>query len=370
VKYFLLGPYPGNSSYSILKYFNFYRNRLGSVLGSEPGALCPGNSLPAIDESFTQTPRLKSWRENYLAWPLELRGLQADMFHIVDQGLFWYGRFLRSGRRLGTVHDLIAYLISSGSLDFAAPSLKRNVLVRENTRQLRQMDHLISVSQFTADCLMRELGVSAARITVVPNHVDERFAPSGEAESAESRRKWFGDAEHAVIHVGRPLPYKNRLGAIQAFALLLQRLPGARMFLINGACTENERTFIEGGPHSAAIRFIPAVTADELRGIYGAADALIFPSFYEGFGWPPLEAMACGCPVVSSTRASLREVVGDAALTVEDPNDHRRLADLLFELLTSRSTASDFRERGLARARLFTAERALGDVAGVYRMLA
>jgi glycosyltransferase involved in cell wall biosynthesis len=370
VRYALLGPYPGNGSYSIVKYFDFYRQDFLVRFGEEFVAACPGGHLPTANGSASLDNRFHSWWKNYLLWPRELAKLKSDLFHISDQGLFWYARFLRGGRRVGTVHDLIAHLISSGTLKLGSRSWRRDLAVRENMGQLSGLDHIISVSRFTADCLVREMGTPAKRITVVPNHVDGRFGPSGDAARAHNRSKWFQDAEHAIIHVGRPLVYKNRLGAIKAFAQLYERLPAARMFLVNGPCTEDERKVIEGGPHFGAVHFIPAVTTDELAEIYGAADALIFPSYYEGFGWPPLEAMACGCPVVSSTRASLGEVVGDAALTVGDPDDHEALAARLKEILTSDALARDLRSRGLERARLFAPEKALEAVAAVYRMLA
>jgi glycosyltransferase involved in cell wall biosynthesis len=313
-------------------------------------------------------PRLEVWWQNYAEWPLELLQTQADVVHIVDQGLLWYGKFLRSGRRLGTVHDLIRFLPKE-QLPFAPVSLRADRISRECIRQLGMLDHIISVSRFTADCLVREMQTPASRITVIPNHVDSRFAPPLEEERSQNRRKWFGEAEYAVIHVGRPLQYKNRSGAIRAFALLRERLPGARMFLINGASTEEERKIIGNGSERGAYRFIPAVGDDELKEIYGAADVLVFPSYYEGFGWPPAEAMACGCPVVSSTRASLREVVGDAALTVEDPDDHERIAALLYEVLSDSATSSQLREKGLERALLFAPEKALKAVAAVYREL-
>jgi glycosyltransferase involved in cell wall biosynthesis len=121
---------------------------------------------------------------------------------------------------------------------------------------------------------------------------------------------------------------------------------------------------------SSCVTFLPAVSVAELREIYTAADVLVFPSFYEGFGWPPLEAMASGCPVVSSTRASLREVVADAALTVDDPHDNERIASLLAEVLTDPRCAADLTRRGLARAACFSPEKSLNEVAGIYRMLA
>ena len=233
-----------------------------------------------------------------------------------------------------------------------------------------KLDHIVSVSSFTAQSLMRELGIPANRITVVPNHVDSRFKVLGEAERLGLRDKWFGDVTHAVIHVGRPLSYKNRLGVIKAFLLLRTRLARSRLFLVGGACAPDEEALIQSENCSNDVIFVPPVSMQGLIEIYNVADALVFPSFHEGFGWPPLEAMACGCPVVSSTCASLREVVGNAALTVEDPNAHQAIADRLHDILSQPPLSRELVERGLLRASLFSEQRALRGMADVYESLA
>lgn len=369
VKYCILGYHPANNSHSIVKYFDFYRRNLPRVLGCGVSAFSPGHLLHENDLLPIQG-KGRTWAQNYLSWPAELIRLKSECFHIVDQGLVWYSRFLRGGRRLGTVHDLIAYMTATRTLALPPRSTRAKLLIRENARQMQKLDHIISVSRFTADALVRELNIPSSRITVVPNHVDQCFSAPSPSERTQKRRKWFGTAPFAVIHVGRPLVYKNRLGVIKSFALLWRRMPEARLFLVGGACTREERAFIDSGEWSTCIGLIPAVTNAELREIYGAADTLIFPSYYEGFGWPPIEAMACGCPVVSSTRASLREVVGDASLTVEDPDDHERISGLVFEILQNSQVANELRRKGLARAQLFSPDRALNAVADIYRHLA
>jgi glycosyltransferase involved in cell wall biosynthesis len=231
------------------------------------------------------------------------------------------------------------------------------------------MDHLVSVSEHTASCLVGELGIPAARITVVHNFVDDCFRPLSAEDRPRVRERWFGTAEHVVIHVGKPSAYKNRIGALKAFALLRRRLPEARMFLVHRAPDTEESAFLKESGCEGAVRFFPPVSKSELVEFYCAADVLVFPSLYEGFGWPPLEAMACGCPVVCTTRASLREVAGDAALTVEDPHDRAALAEALHCVLTDANTARDLRGRGLRRAKQFAPMVALAKVAEVYRSL-
>lgn len=140
------------------------------------------------------------------------------------------------------------------------------------------------------------------------------------------------------------------------------------MFLVHGSPTADETAFLGECESRTAIRFLPAISRSELREFYGAADAMIFPSLYEGFGWPPLEAMACGCPVVCTKRGSLKEVVGNAAVTVEDPHDHSSMAAALRTILTDASSHRDLRSRGFARAKKYAPEKLLGQMAAVYKM--
>lgn len=369
-KYCILGPYPESDNYSIARYFNFYRKGLPELLENNVDSCCPGEIGTIDSAQLPQVSRTRAWVDNYVKWPLRLRNSKSECFHIVDQGLMWYSQFLCRSRRLGTVHDLIAHLICHGKLPFAAPPLKRRPIIWENTRQLLRLDHIISVSEHTASCLVRELSIPAARITVVPNHVDDSFYPLTDEERRLARTKWFGDAEYVVIHVGKASVYKNRLGAIKAFSLLRKQIPSARMFLVHGAPTAQELSCIREKQCRESIKFLPACGAAELREFYGCADVLIFPSLYEGFGWPPLEAMASGCPVVTTTAASLREVVGDAGLTVDGPHDHQRMAELLRSVLKDRATRDNLRQRGLDRAKLFSPERALRTVAELYKQVA
>jgi len=138
------------------------------------------------------------------------------------------------------------------------------------------------------------------------------------------------------------------------------------MFLVHGGPTTEETTFLEESGSRDAIQFLPPVTRSELREFYGAADALIFPSLYEGFGWPPLEAMACGCPVVCTTKGSLGEVVADAAMTVDDPHAYDRIAQALQTVLCSDRVADDLRRRGFQRVKNFTPAKILPQMAEVY----
>jgi glycosyltransferase involved in cell wall biosynthesis len=366
----LLGPHPGTASFSILKYFHFFRCMLPQYL---PGWHLSDDS-PGLNEISTDTPAkelgsLQARWESYGRWPLHLTKVRADCVHIVDQGLAWYGEFIRGGRRLVTVHDLIGYMQWKGAFGPSATLLRKKLLLSECVRQIKRADHIVSSSHCTAAHLMSYLGISAGRITVVHNPVETSFSPLSVEEKTAARKRWFGEAEAAVIHVGQAISYKNRIGALRAFVRVKRALPAAQMFLVHGPPDREERAFLTECEEGAAIHFLPPVTRSELREFYGAADVLLFPSLYEGFGWPPLEAMACGCPVVCTTRGSLPEVVSDAALKVDDPHNYDALADAVRAILTDASAASDLRNRGFERVRHFAPEKILPQMAEVYRVL-
>jgi glycosyltransferase involved in cell wall biosynthesis len=153
-------------------------------------------------------------------------------------------------------------------------------------------------------------------------------------------------------------PRKNIVRLLQAYALLRQAgvtIPlvhvGSRGWLYDEVFSEVERLGLEG-----SVRFLGRASLDELVSLYNAATVFVYPSLYEGFGIPVLEAMSCGCPTITSNLSSLPEVIGDAGIMI-DPYNVEQLADELRRVLEDRELAEDMRRRGLARAKLFSWER-------------
>jgi len=361
----ILGPHPLNGTISTTNYFNFYASRLpASLPGWQVEAGCPGN-MERKDSGNVGRAIIRY--ENFISWPIRLRGIRADLVHISDQGLAWYVPFLKRTRRLTTVHDLIAYMTMKGLLQFGESTARRRMLVSECVRHIKTSDHIVSSSECTAGHLVSLLDIPASRITVVPCMLESDLSPLSPEERRSARTRWFGNAEYVVIHVGKATSYKNRIGALRAFDQLQRGLPTAQMFLVHGSPNQEEAAFLRACEKRDSIHFLPPITRSELRQFYGAADVLIFPSLYEGFGWPPLEAMACGCPVVCTTRGSLKEVVADCAFTVEDPHDHSSLANAMRIILLEAASARDFQTRGLKRVKLFAPDEILGQMAQVYR---
>jgi glycosyltransferase involved in cell wall biosynthesis len=212
-------------------------------------------------------------------------------------------------------------------------------------RSARAARLVIVNSTFVRDRAVAKLGLPAARIRVVPFGIDHsRFSPGDEQR------------EPFLLYPARGWPHKNHGRLLEAFALLRREWPELRLVLTGGGLPASVPEGVEVRGH---------VSTDELVSLYRRASALVFPSLYEGFGQPPLEAMACGCPVASSNAASLPEVCGDAA-RLFDPADVEAIAAAVRDVLDD---PEPWRRRGLARAAEFTWERsALGHEA-VYREL-
>ncbi|MBM3677234.1 MAG: glycosyltransferase family 4 protein [Actinobacteria bacterium] len=211
----------------------------------------------------------------------------------------------------------------------------------------RRADAVVVPSAFVADRATALLDIAPGRLHVIPHGVDhDRFSPGGEEQK-----------EELLLYPARPWPHKNHGTLLEAFALLRRERPELRLVL-TGAGTERF-----AGLDGVEAR--GAVPLDELVALYRRAACCVVPSRYEGFGAPPLEAMACGTPVACARSGSLPEVCGDAAVLF-DPERPEAIAAAVAEALAA---PEDLAGRGLARARLFTWDRSAASHEEVYASL-
>jgi len=235
-------------------------------------------------------------------------------------------------------------------------------------RVLPGADRVITISEHSRRDIGRYLGIPSSVLRPVPLGVAPRFQPVSPEQVASHLVRRFGLRPPYVLYVGAITIRKNVVRALRAFASIRQFLPELR-FVLAGARvwrkTPLEPVIQELGLADRVYCTGPFPDAD-LPALYAGADLFVFPSLYEGFGLPPLEAMACGTPVVCSNAASLPEVVGDAALTV-DPYDVDALADAMCRVLVDGQLREDLRARGLARARRFSWEKTARETVAVYR---
>jgi glycosyltransferase involved in cell wall biosynthesis len=209
----------------------------------------------------------------------------------------------------------------------------------------RRAARVLVSSEFVRDRAVERLGLDPARVRVIPFGIDHtRFAPGDEPR------------QPCLLYPARAWPHKNHERLLEAFVLLRRERPELRLVLTGGGHSTATPDGVDVRGH---------VSSDELGWLYRHAAALVFPSLYEGFGQPPLEAMACGCPVACSNAASLPEVVGDAARLFE-PTDPRAIADAVRDVLDA---PDEWAARGVARAAQFTWERTARATEDAYREL-
>jgi glycosyltransferase involved in cell wall biosynthesis len=231
---------------------------------------------------------------------------------------------------------------------------------------VRRADHLLAISEHTRQDLIHLLGADPARVTVTYCGVDAAFRPLPEPEVRAYRaRRELPD--EFILYLGTLEPRKNVPRLLDAYARLRRRGPAPPLVIAGGRGWGHTAVDarLEALGLTDSVRFLGFVPTAELPLCYNAAGVFVYPSLYEGFGLPPLEALACGTPVVASTASSLPEALGDAALLV-DPRDSVALADALDVSLNDRALRDRLRAAGPDQARRFSWRRMAEQTLAVY----
>ncbi|MFN8445974.1 MAG: glycosyltransferase family 1 protein [Caldilineaceae bacterium] len=249
-------------------------------------------------------------------------------------------------------------------------SLQARLLFRLTTQfACRAASHIVSISDASSRDLTRYFGVPANKITTTSLAPDPRFQPQQPAECDRVRQK-YNLPEHFILYFGINKPHKNLVSLIDAYAKLI-RNPQSTIrnipLVIAGAW---DARYPEAKQHAASlgdnVRFLGRIDDAGLPGLYASATVFVFPSKYEGFGLPVLEAMACGTPVACSNTSSLPEVAGDAALLF-DPTNVGEISAAIEQLVSNEGLQKELRQRGLNQAARFTWRKTAEKTLDVYR---
>src|SRR6202161_1023502 len=297
-----------------------------------------------------------------------VRRLNCDVVHIPH--LFWVPRGLSCPYVL-TVHDLLEHMYGSRN----ASSLRRSMHFYLTRRVLRKAARVIAVSQFTRNEIEKLLAIPDARIEVVYNAIDERFL-HGHATQADRdliAQRYLVNHPF-ILYAGAIRPHKNVVRIIEAFSALKSELqkenlyPDLKLIIIGDDLSSHprlRRTVVRSGVQND-VRFLGFVPIEVLRIFYNVAKIFVFPSLYEGFGLPPLEAMAHGTPVVTSNTSSLPEVAGNAALLV-NPENVFEIMRALHRVLLDQPLRQKMKERSFRQAAKFSWEISVRRIMDVYQ---
>jgi glycosyltransferase involved in cell wall biosynthesis len=301
----------------------------------------------------------KLWFEQ-IAFANACRRERAELAHVP----YFASPYFPPTRTVVTIHDLIPLLL---------PAYRGSPLVRAYTRLVaasaRHADAVIADSECSQRDIVQHLGIGAARVHVVYLAADARYRPVDDT----AVRARYALPEKYLLYLGGFDQRKSVRVIIEAFARLSEfHARGYRLVLAGVRLGEDsaffpnpQRIARQVGLPDSAIQYIGWIDEDDKPALYSGATAFLFPSLYEGFGLPPLEAMACGAPVISSNASSLPEVVGDAAIQV-DPQDMSAWADAIYAVLTDDARRAALRERGIAQSKKFSWDRAAKETLAVY----
>lgn len=317
----------------------------------------------ALTERFNRAALWTPCHHRLERWALsaELLRFNLDLLHSPD-----FIPPLRGARQhVITVHDLnflhYPQFLTTESRRYYNDQIERAV---------RQADHILADSAATRDDLVRMLGVAADKVTVHMLGVDESFRPPPPDELALFRQQLDLPAEY-LLFLGTFEPRKNVSGLLEAYQLLRHRLASAPPLVLAGTrgwLFDETMALVKKLGIDDHVIWRENIPQAALPTLYHLACALVLPSFYEGFGFPPLEAMACGTVPIVSNRSSLPEVVGDVGLQI-NPDDPAELAQALYHVLTEPEWVEAMRRAGLQRAATFTWEQTACIVRTVYQTI-
>jgi glycosyltransferase involved in cell wall biosynthesis len=340
------------------------RNRYTCLVAAD------GPGLPVAQANIAASPTRVSFEDHLrgdlwlLAYlPLRLRGLGTDVYH----GPAVFLPHVKLGyRTVVTIHDLVSFLFPE-----TVPK-KYSLYMRLMTRlAARSADRIIAVSEATKADLERVLRVDTAKVVVIHEAVGPEFARPLAPDAVAAAVRRYGLRRPYCLFVGNLEPRKNLPNLIEAFAELRRRGgPGGRPLQLVLAGT---RAWLHAGIFRAVeqhglgedVAFTDYVPVEDLPALYAGAACFVFPSLYEGFGLPVLEAMACGAPVVAARAGSIPEVAGDAALLV-DAQVPKELAAAIESVLTDAALRERLIVRGRARAAMFDWEEVARRTLAVY----
>lgn len=234
---------------------------------------------------------------------------------------------------------------------------------------VRRMDAVVTVSNTSAEYFARHYRIPRSRIAVCYNGISSEYRILDASEIDAPRR--LGIERPFILHVSRFSERKNPWTLLEAYARLVREHDVDYDLVCAGGGWGDEEVFERVATLGVAERFhAPGfVTERDVAELMNAARAFVFPSFAEGFGMPNIEAMACGCPVVATPAFAAREIVGEAALLVEDPGNSAALSEAIYAAVSDEALRSRLRKRGLDRRSLFSWEDSAKKLLGVYERL-
>jgi glycosyltransferase involved in cell wall biosynthesis len=291
----------------------------------------------------------------YVGLPYIIKKADLDVIHVTwhlsEQITSFYLNY--GTRKVITIHDLVPYIYPE-----TTPGKQFNFFWKTILKLIKnRADAIIAVSNHTKMDCIKYLGIPEEKIRVIYEATDEIFKPvkNDKEETQKYLENKYGIKFPFILSVGTVEEKKNIPNVIKAFYRLKKAGNNHKLVIVGKLGWKYDEVFktINDLDLMKNVILTGYVPDEDLVKLYNTADIFVYPSIYEGFGLPPLEAMACGCPVITSNTSSLPEVVGDAGVLI-DPLDSKSIADEMHNILTNNEFKNELRKKSLERAKLFS----------------
>lgn len=334
--------------------------RLTRSLRMREVPIFPEECVRVVSEGRFRTLRFRVQRKLGVGTPVERRIGSFDVYHATN---YVFTHAVKRARRVVTIHDMTLVLFPEWH-----PRARVNSMTHELARSLEIADHILADSAATRDDIVKQFSVRSERISVVPLAADRSFRPLPAEEIQKVLSHWGLVHDGYLLFMGTIEPRKNLLRLLQAVELAGSGIGPLVIVGADGWGSDEVARHIERLQRAGRLSYLGYVPDDARPSLINGARSFVYPSLYEGFGLPVLEAMACGVPVLASNVASLPEVVGDAGVLV-DPHDVDAIARGMARLWHDDALRRDLSIRGIERARAFSWERTASQTLGVYTRL-
>jgi glycosyltransferase involved in cell wall biosynthesis len=362
----LISNYKPDAQQSMLRYAEMLRQQF-----TERGcSVTVANPRVVFGNSFLARGPFKKWLgyvDKYLLAPRQLRKLagHADIVHICDHSNAVYLPCAKGKPALVTCHDVLAILSARNKFSGIHTGATGRILQRWIASWLTRANYVVCVSEKTRQDLLSLSPHSNAVTCIIHHPLNWSYAPVENHRIAQTKQvNGIGTNEEYLIHVGGNQWYKNRLGAMQIFAALrkIERFQQVKLVMAGKPWTPEMYRYRSDAKLDDAILERVDISNEDLQALYSGALALLFPSREEGFGWPILEAQACGCPVITSNRPPMTEIAGDAAVFI-DPDAPQLAAQIIAAQVEN---FPNLRVGGFGNLARFSMEKAIDQYLAVY----
>ena len=296
---------------------------------------------------------------------------RADLVHICDHSNSVYTEYLQGIPHLVTCNDLLAIRSALDEFKEHRTRLGGRIYQRMILSGLNKAKHVVCISNATRKDLLRLAKTNPANSTVIYMGLNKIYHPMQDAERNKRLKRLGISVDNPfMLHVGKDNWYKNRLGVLNIFRYMLEIKEFQEFNLVfagSGLGSYAKKRIEQDGLQNKVFEII-SPNDEDLCALYSAAKTLLFPSFYEGFGWPIIEAQACGCPVFTTNRAPMAEAGGEAAVYI-DPYEPEEAAYVIVETLENKEKIEEIHKIGFQNAKRFSAEKMAKEYLEVYKTL-